>query len=300
MVKIWFIAMRPWSFTAAFVPIALGSALAWAEGTFDIVLFLLALFGGICMQAGTNLINTYGDYLSGVDTIESARTCPQLVTGMLQPDSMKRAGLIAFSLAGSVGLLLSYLCGPEVLVVGVIGLLGGYCYTAGASPYKYQGLGPLFVFFLMGPLMAWPAYFIQTGKFNMIPVAASIPIGFLVTGIMHANDIRDIMEDRKAGIKTVALMLGFGKSVIFHCCLYAAAYVCLIVLILQGLLPGTAILPLVLVPMVITVLGRAYTASKGAYEQFSRLEADSAGLHFQFGILLIAGLLVSPYIRWWL
>lgn len=301
MFGIWFIAMRPWSFTAAFIPIALGSALAWSEGKFDIGLFLLTLFGGICMQAGTNLINTYGDYIAGVDTIESARTCPQLVTGMLKPDSMKRAGFIAFSLAGLVGLLLAYLRGPEVLAVGVLGFLGGYCYTAGASPYKYQGLGPLFVFFLMGPLMTWPAYFIQTGKLNMIPVVAAIPVGFLVTGILHANDIRDIIEDRKAGIKTVALSLGFARSVIFYDFLYAAAYVCLIVLVWQDVLPWTAILPLLLVPMVVAVLRRAHAASKGAYEQLGRLEADSAGLHFQFGLLLITGLLVAPYAnRWWL
>lgn len=301
MFRIWFIAMRPWSFTAAFIPIALGSALAWSEGTFSIGLFLLTLFGGVCMQAGTNLINTYGDYMAGVDTIESARTCPQLVAGVLKPDSMRRAGLIAFSLAGAIGFLLSYLCGPEVLVVGVIGLLGGYCYTAGAWPYKYQGLGPLFVFFLMGPLMTWPAYFIQTGQFTMVPIAASIPVGFLVTGIIHANDLRDIMEDRKAGIKTVALHLGFGKSVVLYAFLYAAAYACLVLFIFQGWLPGTAILPLLLMPMVLTVLRRAFAASKGAYEQLSRLEADSAGLHFQFGLLLITGLLAAPYVgRWWL
>lgn len=300
MLKTWFIAMRPWSFTAAFVPIAVGTALAWAEGTFNAGTFLLALFGGICMQAGTNLINTYGDYMAGVDTVDSAITCPQLVTGVLTPSSMKKAGCIAFFIAGLVGLYLAYLCGAEVLIVGVIGLLGGYCYTAGISPYKYKGLGPLFVFVLMGPLMTWPAYFIQTGKYSIMPILIAMPIGFLVTGIMHANDIRDITQDRKAGIKTLAMILGFQNSVNLYYLLYIAAYLCLIILAVKGLLPWTALLPLVLMPIVINIFTRVRAAvNKGTYHQFSKLDCESAGFHFQFGLLLILGLIVSPYVNRW-
>lgn len=301
MLKVWLLAVRPWSFTAAFVPVALGGALAWSEGTFNLWFFILTLFGGVCLQAGTNLINTYGDYISGVDTIESAKTCPQLVTGMIKPDSMKMAGILVFSLAAVIGLLLAYLRGWEVLAFGVVGLLGGYCYTAGASPYKYLGLGPLFVFFLMGPLMAWPAYFIQTGKHSWIPILAAIPISFLVTGILHANDIRDIAEDRKAGIRTLAMILGFKKSLVLYYMLYAAAYLCLVALVIIGLLPWTAVLPLALVPMVVGVLRRVYIGGKDAGAKFDRLEAEAAGIHFQFGMLMLLGLLVSPYVsRWWI
>ena len=293
--------MRPWSFTAAFVPIALGTVLAWVEGSFHIGLFLLTLFGGICMQAGTNLINTYGDYMSGVDTVQSAETCPQLVAGILKPGAMKIAGGLVFGLAGLIGLFLAYLRGWEVLAVGIVGLLGGYCYTAGFSPYKYRGWGPLFVFFLMGPLMVWPAYFIQTGKHSVLPILASLPVSFLVTGILHANDIRDIIEDRKAGIKTLALSLGFHNSVIMYYSLYAAAYLCLIAMVVNGVLPSTAILPLVLVPVIVKIFRRVHEASKGAIEQFESLEAAAAGFHFQFGLLLLLGLLLAPYVeRWWI
>ncbi len=224
MLKIWFLALRPWSFTASFIPVALGTALAAGQGFFDAGLFALTLLAGIAMQAGTNLINTYGDYQSGVDTVEAAVTCPQLVTGLLTPPAVKRAGIACFGLASVIGLGLARLRGWPIIIIGLIGLIGGYCYTAGFS-YKYKGLGSIMVFFLMGPLMTWPAYFIQTAQYSWLPVLVSLPIGFLVADILHANDLRDMVFDRQAGIHTLALFLGRRKSLLLHHSLPAASFV---------------------------------------------------------------------------
>lgn len=299
-IKTWFIAMRPWSFTAAFIPVALGAAIAWQEGLFHAGLFLLTLLGAIAMQAGTNLINTYGDYVAGVDTIDSAKTCPQLVTGALNPASMKLIGIAAFILALLIGLILTYLCGWPILVVGLIGLAGGYCYTAGFCPYKYEGLGSVFVFFLMGPLMVWPAYYIQTGNYSWVPVLASLPVGFLVTGILHSNDLRDIIHDKQAGIKTLAIIMGFRHGMMLYYTLYSSAYLCLIALIINEILPATTILPLALLPLVTAMFRQAYDAANGSREKLELLEQTAAVFHFRFGLLFVIGLVLSPYVnRWW-
>lgn len=299
MFKVWLLATRPWSFTATFIPVALGAALAWAEGSFNAGLFLLTLLGGICMQAGTNLINTYGDYIAGVDTVESATSCPQLVSGLLKPKIMKQAGIAAFSIASILGLVLTYLSGWPIFAIGFIGIVAGYCYTAGVYPYKYLGLGSIFVFFLMGPLLVWPAYYIQTGKYSWIPILASLPVGFLVAGILHANDIRDFVHDQKAGIKTLALNIGFQKSMILYYTFYMSAYLCLIVMVLKNILPWTALLPLVIIPVVVNMFWYAGNAVNGALENMCRLEAKAAGFHFQFGLLLVMGVLVYPYVDRW-
>ena len=300
MLKIWFVALRPWSFTASAIPVVLGTALAWVEGMFDPVLFLLALIGGIAMQGATNLINTYGDYKSGVDTVESAVTCPQLVTGALQPESMKRAGILVFGLAAAIGLFLAYRCGWEVLAVGMVGLAGGYCYTAGWYPYKYRGLGSIVVFFLMGPLMVWPAYFIQTGGHSWLPLLVSLPVGFLVMGILHANDLRDIDWDRRAGIKTLVTILGLRHSILLYHGLYAAAYLCLAAVAWQGLVPWTATLPLLLVPMIARVHRSLSAEGDRGRQNLVMLEAQSAKVHFQFGLLMSLGFVISPWISGWL
>jgi 1,4-dihydroxy-2-naphthoate octaprenyltransferase len=299
MIKIWFLAMRPWSFTASFVPIALGAALAATEGSFNIYLFILTLVGGVIIHAGTNLINTYGDYIRGVDTIESALTCPQLVTGVLKPRSVKLAGIIAFCVAGVPGILLTWLCGWPVFAIGSIGIIAGYCYTAGIYPYKYKGLGSILVFFLMGPLLVWPSYYIQTGQYSLIPILVSLPVGLLVSAILHSNDIRDIFFDKAAGIKTFALSIGFRKSLILYYALYAGAYIGLITLVAYGVLPNGVLLTLLLVPVIIKMFRCAYEGMKGSDEKIKQLEPRAASFHFKFGILLILGLLIPTFLDRW-
>jgi 1,4-dihydroxy-2-naphthoate polyprenyltransferase len=299
MLKIWFLALRPWSFTAAFVPVALGAALAGYEGSFDLGLFVLTLAGGIAMQAGTNLINTYGDYVAGVDTIGSAITCPQLVSGTLSPAAVKTAGIACFSFAVAVGLWLTYLCGWPVIIAGLIGLVGGYCYTAGFA-YKYKGLGSIMVFFLMGPLMAWPSYFIQTGQNSWLPVWVSLPIGFLVAAILHSNDLRDMSFDREAGIKTLALYLGLQASMNLYYFLYLASFICLVGLVALAVLPLMAILPLLLIPSTIKMFSKAKVAAKGSRDEMLLLEATAAQFHFRFGLLLIVGLAAHSFTHGWL
>ncbi|MDR3588273.1 MAG: 1,4-dihydroxy-2-naphthoate octaprenyltransferase [Negativicutes bacterium] len=299
MFKTWFLALRPWSFTAAFVPVALGAALAGDQGSFDPWLFLLTLTGGIAMQAGTNLINTYGDYIAGVDTIDSAVTCPQLVSGTLQPGDVKKAGIGCFSFALAIGLWLTYLCGWPVIIAGLIGLVGGYCYTAGFA-YKYQGLGSVMVFFLMGPLMAWPSYFIQTGQFSWLPIWVSLPVGFLVAAILHSNDLRDMAFDREAGIRTLALYLGLRAAMTLYYFLYLASFVCLIGLVALALLPVLAIMPLLLIPSVLRLFSQATVAAKGSREAMLLLEGAAAQFHFRFGLLLIVGLTAHSLAQGWL
>lgn len=298
MLKTWFLALRPWSYTASAIPVALGTALAAEQGSFSAGLFLLTLIGGIAVHAGTNLINTYGDYISGVDTVESSPTAPQLVDGTLSPAAMKKAALLCFTLAAIIGLELAALRGWPILVVGLIGLIGGYGYTAGPA-YKYTGLGSIMVFFLMGPLMTWPAYFIQTGHYSWLPVWVSLPVGFLVAAILHANDLRDIPSDRKAGILTLALILGLRRSMTLYFSLYVASFICLALLVLASLVPWTAALPLVLVPATLKMFSLARNAAQGSRPAMLSLEGKAAQLHFQFGLLLVAGLALQPLIKLW-
>jgi 1,4-dihydroxy-2-naphthoate octaprenyltransferase len=299
VLKAWFLAIRPWSFTASLVPISLGTAIAFDQGAFQLHLFLLTALAGVLAHAGTNMINTYGDFIIGVDTVASAEDRSPLVTGRLHPSQMKAGGIASLAAAACLGLLLTYLYGWPIAVIGALGITGGYCYTAGWKPYKYLGLGSPLVFLLMGPLMVWPAYFIQTGTFSWLPVWISFPIGFLVSAILHSNDLRDHPEDRRAGIQTFSLLLGFENSVVLFYLLYTAAFICLIVLSWLGLLPWTALLPLVLLPVIIKIFRQANEGSQGSQEKLNGLEAAAAGIHCQFGLLLVFGLILYPFFQRW-
>ena len=68
--KAWILACRPWSFTAAVVPLLVGAALARMDGYGDFLLLLLTLLGGVTLQAATNMQNSCDDFRRGVDSLE--------------------------------------------------------------------------------------------------------------------------------------------------------------------------------------------------------------------------------------
>ena len=292
MLKTWFIALRPWSFTASIIPVSLGAALAWNQGCFHPFLFILTLIGGISIHAGTNLINTYGDFISGVDTIDSAPTCPQLVKNILKPRQVKGVGIGFFVFAFVTGMYLVALRGWPILILGLIGIFGGYNYTAGLA-YKYKGLGSISVFFLMGPMMVWGSYYVQTGIHDWLAIWIALPVGFLVSCILHANDLRDIEYDKEAGIKTLAIFLGEDPSIPLYYALNTSAFVSLVLLVLAAYLPLLALLPLLLVPQGWQIMQNAKEAGRGNREKLSLLEAGSARFHFKFGLLFVTALLIN-------
>lgn len=288
MRKSWFLAIRPWSLTAAAIPILLGTVLAWQESTsIHTVRLMVALLGGMLLQVAANLFNTWGDYQTGVDTVASAHSCPELVTGTMTPRQIKTAALICLATGGILGLWLAYECGLVILLIGTIGIIGAYCYTAGPCPFKYQGLGTIFVFFLMGPLMVLPAYYIQTEELSWLPLLASLPISCLVTAILHANDLRDLADDRDAGIHTLALALGLSKGMIFYFSLYGVCFLSLLGLILTGLLPITTTLTFLLLAIVYRQLNQARQAWLGNRELMIFLVRRTAAFHCLFGFTLI-------------
>ena len=65
-VKDYTLALRPWSFTAAIVPIMVTAAVTGSD--LSSISFVRALTMGITVQAGANLTNTYYDYKNKVKT----------------------------------------------------------------------------------------------------------------------------------------------------------------------------------------------------------------------------------------
>ncbi len=295
-VREWFVASRPWSLTASAIPVCLGMSLALYHGQTNWLLFVVTLLAGIFLQVGTNYFNTYGDYVSSVDTVDSALTCPQLVKSMTTPKKMYIAGVLSFALVIFLLGVLVWQAGSILLVYATLGFAGGYLYTNGKFPYKYHALGPVLVFFLMGPLMVCPTYYILTGSNAFTPFLASLSIGCLVTGIMHGNDIRDIEHDKNAGIRTVALLLGVQKALHLFIALYIGAYVVLLTGVLFGLLPILALLPILLLPSMYKALVPLFSCK----QPVDFLEGWAAKTHLQFGGLLIIGIVITVLLqRFW-
>ncbi len=297
IIKTWWRATRPWSLTTAIIPVLLGTALAYHDGMFALGKLMAALLAGCCMLLGTNLINTYADFRSGVDTIESAVNCPELVTGQLAPEAMKKVALGFFAAALIPGAYLVATTGWVVLLLGILGIVGGYSYTAGFA-FKYRGVGSIVVFLLMGLFMVCGSYYIQTGRVTLPPVLASLGIGCIVSAIMHANDFRDMQHDRAAGIVTPAVKLGTRGSLRLYQMLLAISIFAILLLAAYERTLFVYILMLAIVlPRTVTLWRQASLGYRGDGSAIRFLEVNTAKHHQLYGLVFTCVIMISGVIR---
>ncbi|MFH0765040.1 MAG: 1,4-dihydroxy-2-naphthoate octaprenyltransferase [Calditrichota bacterium] len=294
--SLWMQAVRPFAFTASITPVLLGTALAFFEiGRLNGLFFLAALVGGMLLHAGTNLVAEFYDLKIGADRPETFGSSRVLVEGLMVPQDVLRGGLIAFGAAFLVGIYLVWHLGWPIVVLGIIGILGGYFYTGGFIGYKYRALGEPFVFALMGPLMVFGAYYVQTERFSWTPILVSIPIGILVASILNGNNLRDIPDDYRAGFKTIPGKLGWPASARNYRMLIISAYVILVILVATKVAPVWGLIALLSIIPSLKLHKTVISARPLTPSDLAMLDVSTAQVHFLFGLLLTAGFILGKF-----
>jgi len=207
------VALRPWSFTASLCPVALGSCLVYkALGTFNVWIFATTCICALSVHAAGNLVNTYFDYVKGVDSKKSDdRT---LVDHVLTPNDVVTMGAVSYCVGCACFMLLTFLSPSPMEHIALIyfgGLSGSFLYTGGLG-LKYIALGDILIFLTFGPVTVLFAYIAQGGKLCAAPLLYAIPLALNTEAILHANNTRDMDNDREAGIITLAILLGKNGS----------------------------------------------------------------------------------------
>jgi|JI8StandDraft_1071087.scaffolds.fasta_scaffold05409_7 1,4-dihydroxy-2-naphthoate octaprenyltransferase len=291
--SLWLQAVRAFSFTASMVPIIVGAMLALAfDGAVRWDLFPVVVLCSLLIHAGTNLFSDYYDYKKGVDKEGAFGGSGVLVGRLLAPKQLFIGGLISFGLCFLLGLVFVQIRGIEMLYLGIIGLVGGFLYCGGIG-YKYLALGDVLVFWLMGPLMVLGSYFVLTGTYNSSILLTSMPVGFLVTAILHANNLRDIQHDKAAHVRTMATILGLGGAKIEYYLLIAAAYLSVVIMVAVNMLSPWTLVVLLSLPPALKNVKVISQATPGTQAELAMIDVQTAQHHFLFGILLSVGLLLS-------
>ena len=293
---IWLQAVRAPSLSAAAVPVLLGTAVAAREGYFSGGRLVLALIGAIAIQAGTNLINDYYDFRSGADSTESLGPSMVIQRGLLAPEQVWRGGMVAFAIGATLGIMLVYLCGWPILAIGIPSIAAGYFYTAAPVSLAYIGLGELTVFMFMGPAIVVGAYYVMALSFSWTALWASVPLGFLVAGILHANNIRDIESDSLHGKNTLATMLGRRGAIRELVVLDLLAYATTIMAVLARTLPWAALAVLITIPRARDQL--RIVSNETEARKLNLALMRSVQLHLEFGILMTLAFVIAAIFKW--
>jgi 1,4-dihydroxy-2-naphthoate octaprenyltransferase len=285
--------LRPFAYPVSVIPVAAGAALAAVDGRFAWAPFVAALLGGVLLHSGTNIVNEIYDVRKGIDTIASPRASHAIVKGRLTERDAYAIALLAFGLATAIGLYLAALRGPAIVVLGLIGLGGGYFYTAPPFQYKFRALGVPLVFVLMGPLMVVGSYFAISGGWSIEALIVSIPVGCLVAAVLHGNEWRDIGEDTRAGIVTLSSRIGREWAHYTYVGLVLAAYISLGLAVAFRLLAPTTMIAVVSLPYLVRVVRAAELGASGQARAIALIDVRTAQLHLAFGGMLVAGILLA-------
>lgn len=235
--KIWLKTGRPMTLTATVSPLLVGTALAGYEGHFNGLLFLLTFFSCLCLQIGTNYFNEYFDYRYGLDHAGSLGAMTVIFRNEMSPGQVLGGGILCFVCAALLGIALMFLIGPEILLFGLTAMLIAYFYSARPFKLASRGLGDIMVFFAMGFLMTWGAYYVQIQSWSWMALVACIPVGFLVTAILNMNNVRDYQDDLAVHKKTLPVRFGLPFGQWYHATLVIGSYVVPTVFVLIEQLP---------------------------------------------------------------
>ena len=291
-IKLFIRASRPFSLTASAIPVVLGGILALKEPNFNLGYFIISIIAIVFLQASVNLLNDHDDFINKVDTKESHSSSGVVVEGLLTLKEVYRSGILLLILGCLIGLFLAYNVGIMILILGIVGALCGYFYTGKPLMLKYRGLGAPLVFIIFGPLMTLGGYYLQMQEFTVQSFLISIPTALLTTAILHANDIRDINHDKKAGIKTLSISIGYKKAQKVYSSLIILSYISLIIMIIFKYIPYLSLICLITVPAAIKNNNKLKKAGDSS-GNIAELDKESGKLQGQFGILLILSILLS-------
>lgn len=288
-VRAWILAARPATLTAAFAPVAVGTACAWRVDAFRWDAALAALTGAFLIQIATNFANDMYDFQKGADTDERLGPVRAAQAGLLTVRQLRRGIVATFALALGVGVYLTWIAGPAVVVIGLSSIAAGLAYTGGPFPLAYNGLGDVFVMAFFGFVAVCGTAFVQALYVPDVAWLASVPIGALATAILAVNNVRDFEGDAAAEKHTIVVRFGRQAGVLEYVFLLLVSYVTPIAMFVLGWTGAWVCLPLLTIPWA-AKLARSVSRDRGTV--LNQTLAGTAKLLSVYGILFAIGIVL--------
>jgi 1,4-dihydroxy-2-naphthoate octaprenyltransferase len=307
-IRVWYRAIRVFSFTASVTPILVGSALGLVDGDLNsfraVVLVAAMLVASMAVHAGCNLGNDYYDYRRGIDAHIGAHDDPEHIgpAGVIQdrsltPAQVFRGMIVAFAIGTTIGLGIVWATGWPIFILALTCLALAFLYTGGPKPLGYIALGEITVFATMGLAMIMGSYYVLSEDVSWRSFGVALPLALLVTAILHGNNLADVESDRAAGKITVANSVSRGVGNLEYVVLVYGAWVALVGLVVTNRDLWPTLLAFAALPSGLRAV-RLYV-SETSQPVLRRGVRLSAGVHLRFGLLTTAGLVIAAAIEWW-
>ncbi|MFX1266188.1 MAG: prenyltransferase, partial [Promethearchaeota archaeon] len=167
------------------------------------------------------------------------------------PREVLSGSMVFFAIAALIGIYLAFTRGLLLLVIGGVGGLSGFFYTAPPIRLVTRGIGEVFIGLNFGVLMVLGSYYVQAQSIAWEPVVASLPVAFLITAVLYINEFPDAGADEAAGKRTLVVRLGKRRAAKGYAVIMFAVFFSLVAGVAMQLESWYALTGLATVPMAI-------------------------------------------------
>ncbi|MHC4396207.1 MAG: 1,4-dihydroxy-2-naphthoate octaprenyltransferase [Planctomycetota bacterium] len=295
-----FLASRPKFLTASAAPILVGSALGYAAaGTFSVLLFVLAVLAIMALHAGANMANDYFDHISRNDWLNQNTTpfsggSRYIQNGILSPKAILLTALFFLAAGSALGLIIVLLTRSLViLVIGLIGLFGGFFYTAPPLKLGYRAVGEPVIGILFGLLPVYGSYYLQTGTVDAVVLLPAAIVAILIFLIILINEFPDLAADAAVNKKTLIVCFGVPASIwIYRVLLIASFVIAAAAIFVDRIMFFAGLFYLLILPMAVIAIKFANRKDLTTPGQH-RANGITILLHMIGALALTAGFLLS-------
>jgi len=293
-------AMRLPFLTGCLLPVTAAAALAYqAEGAWNLAFFLLTALGVAALQIGANLLNDYYDSFGSdplnINVTPFSAGSRVIQNRELSADTVRTMAYLFLALGVFCGLVLALKGRPWVALLGGLGLMAGFFYSATPVQLMSRGVGEAVIFVAFGPLLSFGTYYVLTGKLKAVGACVGLPLAFLITAILWINEFPDLEADVSAAKHNLVARLGLRLSRWGYAVLMLAPFAALFLLIEYFALPDLIIAALLPLPLALKAIGIAWRRPPTDPE-FVPAQAFTIQTHFLVGLVLTLALL---YAAWW-
>lgn len=288
----WMVALRPWSLPASTMPIIVtlaylfwkGAEINWLNGAW-------ALAGMVLFHLAGNTWSDYFDHKKKVDAHDTFGA-KSITSEMFEAKEIRNLAIVLLILATACGLGLFAVTGLPVLWLGLAGIVLTTIYPV----MKYNALGNLDILLTFGLLPTLGTAYVTTGVIDWNVLYAAVPVGLIADGILHANNARDVLTDKRAGIKTLAMALGGRLSIWLYSFELLFPFIWIGVLSMIGIMPMHTIIVFMTIPVAVACQRTMRRSRKEGARPIADLDARTANLQMVFSLLLSAAFVAAKYL----
>ena len=297
--KNWILVAQPWAWFASASPAIVAYSYVFylfRTGEYPIEVNwgfgILGFIAMLILHVSGNTMNEYQDFMKGIDVKEKTGPPRLIVQGIFKPKTVLYYSLTMLTIGCIIGIYLIFNTGLPLLIIGIVGVLSILLY----HKFKYVALGELLIFICYAMAVPLGIGYVLTAELLWVILLITTPTGLLVVGILHANNTRDVEQDKAAGTRSQAMKLGLEGSQIVYQTLVYVSYLLIALMVTIHLLHPLTFLVLISFPMANRNIKSMKLATENDLEPIHWLDARTSKLALFFSILLAAGNFISPFI----